>query len=262
MLYRDDPPGTIGIAQPAHAWVSGQLARAWGNVRFGTVAPRDEVCLAAEQHDVGMAAWEGAPTLNRRTGRAYSFLELPEPLHSQIFADASRLLMMQNRYAALLASRHFTGLAGRHDPAHDPPETARAIADYLATETAWQDALLAGLRADPCYGPHVAPESLARNSRLLAVWDWLSLLLLGGLRGPTEVPAVPTADGATMLLMTPEPGDAARATVEPWPFGTEGVALTCEGRRLGAAVADDAALRAALASAPWVTLRLTLRPAG
>ena len=53
MLYWDDPAGTIGIAQPAHAWVSGQLARAWGNVRFGTVAPRDEVCLAAEQHDVG-----------------------------------------------------------------------------------------------------------------------------------------------------------------------------------------------------------------
>lgn len=262
MLYRDDPAGIIGIAQPAHAWVSGQLARAWGNARFGMVALRDEVCLAAEQHDVGMAAWEGAPTRNPQTGRAYSFMELPEPLHSAIFADASRLLVTQNRYAALLTSRHFTGLAGRHDLAHDPPETARAVADYLAAEMAWQDALLAGLRADSRYGPHVAPENLARNSRLLAAWDWLSLLLLGGLRGPTDVPAVPTADGATTLLLTPEPGDATRATVEPWPFSAEGVALTCEGRRLGAAAADDAALRAALASAPWVTLRLTLRPAG
>ena len=41
-----------------HAWVSGQLARAWGNAEFGSVAPYEEVCLAAEQHDVGMAEWD------------------------------------------------------------------------------------------------------------------------------------------------------------------------------------------------------------
>ena len=121
MLYRDDPGGSIGITQPAHAWVSGQLARAWGNAAFGTFAPRDELILAAEQHDVGMADWEAAPTLNPRTGRAYSFLELPEPLHSQIFAAGSRLVATQSRYAALLTSRHFVRLAGRHDFTSDPP---------------------------------------------------------------------------------------------------------------------------------------------
>ena len=39
MLHREDPAGLVVIAQPAHAWVSGQLARAWGNARFGAVAP-------------------------------------------------------------------------------------------------------------------------------------------------------------------------------------------------------------------------------
>ena len=53
MLHRADPDGPIVITQPAHAWVSGQLAQAWGNESFGEFAPREEVCLAAEQHDIG-----------------------------------------------------------------------------------------------------------------------------------------------------------------------------------------------------------------
>lgn len=39
MLYRQDPAGLIVIGQPAHAWVAGQLARAWGNEHVGDVAP-------------------------------------------------------------------------------------------------------------------------------------------------------------------------------------------------------------------------------
>ena len=261
MLYRDGPGGSIGITQPAHAWVSGQLARAWGNATFGTFAPRDALILAAEQHDVGMAAWEMAPTLNPRTGRAYSFLELPEPLHSRIFIAGSRLVATQNRYAALLTSRHFIRLAGRHDFATDPPATVHAITDYLATESAWQERLLAELRDDPVYAPHVAAEVLDRNSRLLAAWDWLSLLLLMGVRSPATVPDLPTATGATTLTLTPAAADPTRITIDPWPFATATVAIFCEGRRLSGGYADDEALRAALASAPWTTLQLTLRPA-
>jgi len=64
MLYREGTQGRIAITQPAHAWLSGQLARAWGNERFGDVVPWEEVCLGAEQHDVGHTAWEQAPALN------------------------------------------------------------------------------------------------------------------------------------------------------------------------------------------------------
>jgi hypothetical protein len=53
MQYRQEKHGKIAITQPTYAWLSGQLARAWGNIRFGEVAPWEEVCLGAEQHDVG-----------------------------------------------------------------------------------------------------------------------------------------------------------------------------------------------------------------
>ncbi len=68
MLHREDETRLILIGQPAHSWVSGQLARAWGNERFGRFEPWEEVCLAAEQHDIGMAAWDAAPELNEGQG--------------------------------------------------------------------------------------------------------------------------------------------------------------------------------------------------
>ena len=82
MLLRElDEEAVVAIGQAAHAWVSGQIARAWGNARFGAVEPYEEVCLGAEQHDIGMALWDTEPTLNRATGRPHSFIEMPLPLH-------------------------------------------------------------------------------------------------------------------------------------------------------------------------------------
>ena len=56
MLLREDGDAVVCIGQPAHAWLSGQLARAWA---LDPVEPWEEVCLAAEQHDLGMAGWAG-----------------------------------------------------------------------------------------------------------------------------------------------------------------------------------------------------------
>jgi hypothetical protein len=40
MLIREEPDGSfLAIGQASHAWLSGQLARAWGNAEFGEVEP-------------------------------------------------------------------------------------------------------------------------------------------------------------------------------------------------------------------------------
>jgi hypothetical protein len=52
--------------------VSGQLARAWDP----RPEPYEAVCLAAEQHDVGMAQWDLLPTLNPASGLPTTFIEL------------------------------------------------------------------------------------------------------------------------------------------------------------------------------------------
>jgi Protein of unknown function (DUF3891) len=257
MLHRHDENGLIVIGQPAHAWVSGQLARAWGNDRFGRFEPWEEVCLAAEQHDIGMAALDAQPELNADTGLPYSFAEMPRRTHVALWAAAAEMVVPQSRYAALLVSLHGTALY----EGYDSPENADLVREYLAREQTFQEALLASLRADERYARYSTLEVVARNRRLVARFDGISLALCHALQHEHVHEGVPTADGETTLTVTPVDGDASEYVIDPWPFNEERVTLAYEGRRLEGVFTNQEAMRTALRGAPWVTLTTHLRSA-
>jgi Protein of unknown function (DUF3891) len=250
MLLRRDGDEVLAIGQPAHAWVSGQLARAWGNARFGAVEPWEEVCLAAEQHDLGMAAWERRPTLNPETGLPRSFMELGLDEHLEIWWSAAPLVVPQSRYAALLVSLHGSALYERRDLTRLGPADVERVRAFLAGQRELRDELLAGLRADPRTAADAAEQRVRRNQRLVWTWDSLSLGLLLGW-APFELSAVPAANGEVDI-------DVRERTLEPWPFRDDRVTLRCEGRRLAGRFDDEDTMRDALAAAPWVTLELEL----
>jgi hypothetical protein len=252
------------IGQPAHAWVSGQLARAWGNAAFPAPSPREPVCLAAEQHDVGWADADLAPALGS-DGRPLSFMRQPRPVHVAIWRGAARRLLAQSRHAALLVSLHGTSLYERVDADAAPPEVAAAIRDYMAGERVLQSALAAGLDAG----------EIDRGRRLILALDRLSLALCHG--DATTLEDVPATAGAAAIRAepageAPAPAGArddravpagvaaARFAVDPWPFAAASVVVGCEARRLEGSFSDEAALHAALAAAPWVPLRWALSP--
>jgi hypothetical protein len=252
------------IGQPAHAWVSGQLARAWGNAAFPAPAPREPFCLAAEQHDVGWADADLAPSAGP-DGRPLSFREQPRSTHVAIWRGAARRLLAQSRYAALLVSLHGTSLYEHVDADSEPADVAEAIRAYLAGERALQAKLAAG----------VDRAELERNRRLLLALDRLSLMLCHG--RATTLEDVPAARGAAAIRVEADSAGApgspgrddhavppatatARFAVSPWPFASPSVAVGCEARRLEGPFAGDAQLRAALAAAPWVPLRWELSP--
>ena len=85
MLHRETPEGTVVIGQPAHAWVSGQLARAWAE----PFEPREEVCLAADQHDIAWTMWERVPELDPETGLPYTFSALPRLRRLELWSARS-----------------------------------------------------------------------------------------------------------------------------------------------------------------------------
>jgi hypothetical protein len=250
MLLRPDGDAVIAIGQPAHAWLSGQLARAWGNARFGAVEPWEEVCLGAEQHDAGMAEWERRPTLNPQTGLPRSFMELTLHEHLEIWRRAAPLVVPQSRYAALLVSMHGSALYERRNLDRLAPADVERVRAFLAGQRELQERLLSGLRADPATAASAADEVVRRNQRLVWTWDSLSLGLLLGW-APFELHAVPAVGGEVAVAV--EDG-----RLDPWPFGVPRVALRCEGRRLAGRFDDEAAMRDALAAAPWTTIELTL----
>lgn len=258
MLLREDGEAVVCIGQPSHAWVSGQLARAWGNERFERPQPREEVCLAAEQHDVGMAAWDLAPERNPATGRPRSFMEMDLATHLGLWTKAPRRLLAQSRYATLLVSLHGAALYRRRDLGAAEPETAAAIRAYLAEQEALQERLASTLRADPVTAEWARSDRVERNRSLLWTLDSLSLALLL-CWSPFVVRAAPGA-GEPVDLSFVLAADGRRATVEPWPFEAPDLTVRAEGRRLEGRHETDAAVREALDRAPWVTLELALAP--
>lgn len=243
MLLRRDGDDLIAIGQPAHAWVSGQLARAWGSERFGAVEPWEDVCLAAEQHDAGMAAWESRPTFNPETGLPRSFMELPLGEHLEIWWSAAPLVMAQSPYAALLVSMHGSALYERRDLERLSPADAERARAFLAGQRELQERLIADLDADPA--------TVRRHQRLIWAWDSLSLGLLLGWP-PFTLRAVPARDEEIDV-------EVSGGTLDPWPFAAPAVTVRCDGRRLAGPYASEEAMRAALASAPWTSVAVTVR---
>lgn len=228
MLLREDGDAVVCIGQPAHAWLSGQLARAWA---LDPVEPRDQVVLAAEQHDLGMAAWDAAPELNPDTGLPSSFMEMDLDTHLRLWTSAPQRMLSQSRYAAVLVSMHGEALYEMRDVSAMDDADAEKVRDYLAAQVEFQERHSQGIDSG----------ELRRNQRLIWIWDSLSLGLC--LRWEGEfVEEVTLAAG----------------TIEPWPFRDDAVTLRTEGRRLEGTFDDEALMRAALEAAPWVELEFRL----
>lgn len=262
MLLRSSPEGgIICITQPCHAWVSGQLARVWGNKVFGYFAPKEDVCLGAEQHDIGWLLWEKAPTLNQQTGYPHRFTEVPTAIHVELWSNAKEFALSFGRYVALLASKHGTGLYERFRAWEKSPETTQIVQDFFKREYAFQEQVIAQLLNDPVYASYATGETVNRNQKLVATWDSFSLILCHGFQGEQQIEGVPiSGNEITSLTLTAKENDSRTVTVSPWPFEKNEVIVTFEGRQLHQTFTDETAMREALHNAPWVTINIILKP--
>jgi hypothetical protein len=260
LLRLSSPEEVICITQPHHAWISGQLARVWGNELFGQVSPNQEVCLAAEQHDIGWLSWEQAPTLNPETGYPHSFSELATKNHVKTWSKASNLALPLGRYVALLVSLHGTRLYERFRSWENSPETKELVENFLKNEYAFQEQLIDKLQNDSYHELSAKPEVIKRNQKLVAVWDALSLIICHGFTGEKLVENVPTANGEITLTLKNKENHPWEITVSPWPFQENQVDLVFEGRLLKQKFTDERVMQEALNNANGVTIKATLLP--
>jgi hypothetical protein len=247
MVIHETGSGVICIGQASHAWVSGQLARRWGNDRFARPDPFDEVCLGAEQHDVGMAEWDLAPALNPETGWPRSFMEMPLEEHLSLWSAAPFKVLTQSPYAALIVSMHGRALYDREDTLEPGTDDSRAVRRFVEEQTRFQERIIANLGE--------SQERADRNQVLVWALDFLSLAPLMGWI-PDTIPA-PTRPGEPHAELRVEPTGALALTVDPWPFGEDELRIRYQGRRLGGRHDDEEALHAALRDAPWETVTVT-----
>lgn len=257
MLLRQDDESIMAISQPAHAWVSGQLASAWGNDQFE--APCEEVCLAAQLHDIGFGPWELHPTLNPATGLPHTFMEMPSAVQLPLWTSGIHQLVRFSRYSALLVSMHFTVLAQRILRDRSSEEAALA-ADFLEAQNQLQATLLTSLRNDFYYGSRSADEEVRRDQQFLSLVDWISLQLLLRFkdeRVTREQEARPTA---AQFELRPLNIPGTEVSLDPWPFRKTSLRLVCDGRRLFTRFSDEEKMREGIRAASQVTLTIDLVP--
>lgn len=258
MLLRRENGSVLLISQPAHAWVTGQMARQWGNEQFATLT--EEVCLAAEQHDIGFSGWEEAPTWDPATGLPHSFLDLPARTHLEVWTHSVRMMLQFGRFPALLVSMHFTSLARRALIERTGKER-ETTASFLEAQTRLQNAMAKSLRADPHYASRSSDEQLRDDQQIVSLLDWISLQVLLNFQEERIGREASLRPGAAAFELTPLSPAGDRVRLRPWPFRSGKVELVCDARRLDHSRANEAEMRAALQAAPRESLAIRLEPA-
>ena len=261
MLLCKDRESVIAIPQPSHAWLSGQLARGWGNERFAAPVPKAEVCLAAELHDIGWLTWEASPVLDESSGLPQEFFALPLQRHIALWQQGVRRASTFGRYPALLVSLHAATIYMRHfDFSKASGEDAKAVHAFLEGQRRIQTRIANSLRKDPKTYKQASPKTVEYNRLLIAALDKMSLEICWGVKAMTTIPEVPTASEESIeLSLHPGPGET--LVLDPWPFQAARIAVRAEGRRLCGRFSTQGELRRALAKAEPVLVSAVLRQA-
>ena len=245
MLFREQPSGTLAISQLTHAWLSGQILRAW-DASFG-----EPLLLAAEQHDIGWMDWEIAPTFDTQTGRPHLFRNVGASVHAPMWSlGVRRAQEAWGAHVALLISRHGGLIYNRYADRHHVAVADAAAADqFLETQ--------APIEAFWARSLGLEERALRKETALVALADALSLAVCGELTTPVDFEA-PASNGEMLTIrLTERPGQPFDFTLSPWPFRVDAITVEGEARPLPSEgrFSDEAAMRAWFASPARVTFQ-------
>ena len=257
MLLRQTAGGAIAITQPHHAWLAGELARAWG-AGFEVPAPHEDVFCALALHDIGWLDWERAPTIDSETGYPHQFDKVEATVHTRLCTSGVEAARRYGLLPALHVSRHGVAiyeLTFDNDTARH--EQAKAVREFVEQQLIFQTNFIAQLVRRPERASFVTPEHLEKTKRFIVAVDTLSLHLCWGVTDDVSIDNVPTTDGSTQIKLRRK--SAHEISLQPWPFVGDVLSVLIEGRMLTPA-RDQAGLDNVLHMAPTVFRSVSLVP--
>lgn len=264
MICRPHRSGWLLITQPAHAWMAGELAAAWGNEQFAPPTPYEAVVMATRLHDIGWLAWDTQPRLDRN-GLPVNFIGTTLEETIPVWRQAVRWAAAMDPFAAILISMHATTIYRRRlERGADPPERQQQVQDAVDEHDRLQASLREALENHPQYGEACQPQHLARTYRWLRICDLLSLAILSGTLPPEgQIDGVPELGDTPAGTLHYQVHPAYTLEVSPWPFKQAEIKVPVAARYLRQETfAEQPAYHRALAEAEWSTILAVLRPPG
>ncbi|MEO7794324.1 MAG: DUF3891 family protein [Thermoanaerobaculia bacterium] len=236
MIVRRTPQAIRHVTQADHARFASDLLRL---VRLPELVdrPRRELLLrAVSEHDNGWWEVDAAPRLAPGGAGALDFRAFPAALRQEIWLRGIERFAGESPYVAALLAAHVLRLSER-------VRSEPSWGDFRAEVSVRHEELLEA--ADE------SPETLAEDDRWLAFADSLSLAICAGETGLFDLP------GWQLTLRGPEDLEA---VLLPFPFaGTTVFELSCRALE-PTNLRSDSALGVALASSPWLRLKVRFSP--
>jgi hypothetical protein len=254
LIRRDDHGDWLIIPQIEHARIAGELARAWGNERFASLAAFPAILLAVEHHDDGWRDWDSAPRLNPATGIPRSFMEMRMRDSTAIWTRSINFCLSAP-LAGIAASRHFKYLAEQvRNSGRADPDDLEAIDRFLRDQDNESGDLAPRLwdAADA-----TVVQSCDFGFRTVRFFDAVSLRLCCAERHEPEQMTAPGGESVTLI-----PKDAWHVAIEPYPLGVEAPRLQTFARRVAARrYENDDDFLATFNAARFELLTWTIQPA-
>jgi len=229
-----------------HMDLCAQMAKAYGNDRFESLHPYDEVVYAVANHDRGWDDYDREPMLDPQTGLPLIMAKTPPSEAIKTNSGSPDFNEQHHAYSGLLSSMHTWGLYNKRYGFSSftlrvrPGTTSipvaasdRAMIDtMLQAELERQERLKAKLTQDASARLWVERQRLFQNYKQLQFFDTLSLyfhLYHPAVRGSetyTHVPVNAEEDECVEVRQI----DERTYSVEPFPFAGDRLTLTCSGR--------------------------------
>jgi len=218
VIRRDTESGWILITQKDHSVLSGEIMKYWGNDKFNTPEPYDEVLLAVAEHDSGWEEWEKQPKINPENKYPKNFLEMNYTDQVAIWTRSFDKYKIEHPYTSALIALHFdkfnTIIAKKNPQALIlKNDIKRLVTKNLSLDNQT-------LSAD-----------IINNLKFLQIGDIISLALCHGWRSSQldEIPYRLNGGKTSMLL---ESIDGFNYKIFPYPFSSKPVKASVNGRIL------------------------------
>jgi Protein of unknown function (DUF3891) len=192
MISQTAPQGEphFVLTMAEHTEMCAQMARAFGNDRFGRPAPFAEVVYTVANHDRGWDAYDANPGIDPGTGVPYIMARTPLPDAIKTSRGSADFNEAHHPYCGLLSSMHSCGLyngryglsnfavSAHHKPGagvHWEPSHRPLVDAMLADEEARQARLKAVLAESADMRDWIEPDRLFQNYKQLQFFDTLAL---------------------------------------------------------------------------------------
>jgi hypothetical protein len=265
------------ITMKEHMDLCGQLARAYGNDRFESLHPYDEVLYVVDNHDRGWDDYDSNPGIDPATRLPYLMSRTPAVESVKTNRGSPDFNEAHHPYCGLLSSMHTWGLYNRrygftqfvvrtrNTVSIQVADPNRPMVDkMLADEIERQARLKQALAARDVTRPWLDDKRVFQNYKQLTFFDTLSLyfhLYHATERGDEVYVHVPmTAESDTNVTVKKISDQV--YSLDPFPFTGDTLTLTCRGRYARPFADDSAAdkVGAALAGMPTDTQVYRLVP--